>query len=139
MGHVLTFIDTDPRNFKAVEKWINSLDYGSRPFCRELRLFDIAIQEEHLPKFLADLKYYEKEGLIGLGVEKTNFIKKVIQWALKFLKLQPINMEEIKKTPQKWFKPIEFPKGVTHGVYMFPVGLYPDRLDRGNNFKNREI
>lgn len=129
MSHILTLVDTDPRNFKPFENWVNSLNYGSRPFLREVRLFDIAIQEVHKEKFLADLKHYYKSKLVGMSELKTQLIQKAIQIPPRMIGMKPIDMNKIEATPTKWFKPVKFPYGVTHGLYLFPIGSYPDRID----------
>lgn len=128
--HIITLVHTDSVNHKKFVKWINSRDYGSRPFCREFRFYDIAIQEVHKDRLLADLKHYHKENLTG-GT-KTKKIKKVIDWLFKIMKLKPVSFEGIEKTPSKWFTPINFngKEACTHAVYLEVIGGLSDTFDK---------
>jgi hypothetical protein len=137
--HVLTLVHTDPRNHERFQKWINSLDFGSRPFCREVRLYDIAVQEKHLDKLLEHLKRYYKGAMIGSGEYTTGKIQKMIRWVMKFFKLKPVYIENVEEIPKKWFKPINFAHGCTHSCYIFPIGSYPDKKDKGNKNRNDMI
>ena len=137
--HNLVLVYTDPRNHEKFPKWINSLDFGSRAFCRELRLYDIACQEQHQDKLLEHLKYYHKEEIQGMGTKKVKAIQKLIQWFMKLFKLKPIKMDKIEKIPLKWFKPMEFAHGCSATCYLFPIGSYPDMKDPNNKFMNEMI
>ena len=127
--HVVTLIHSDPRNFKDFEKWVNSRDYGSRAFCREFRLYDINIQEKHLPNLLGDLKYYYKGNMVA-AYKKNKFIKKIINFVIKFMKLKPIDIDSVERTPPKWFKGIKFNPETCHGIYLYPLGGFPDKKDK---------
>ncbi|KKM80824.1 hypothetical protein LCGC14_1336000 [marine sediment metagenome] len=137
--HNIVLLYTDPRNHEKFPKWIHSLDFGSRAFCREFRLYDIACQEQHQDKLLEHLKRYNKEGIIGLGAKKLKFTRKLIQWIMKLFKLKPINMDKIEKIPKKWFKPMSFAHGCSATCYLFPIGSYPDKKDPKNKFRNEMI
>lgn len=139
--HIITLVETDPRNFQAFEDWINSLDYGSRAYCRELRLYDINIKKENLDKLLGDLKHYDKSEIAG---EKgsgrffrlyVNFLK----FFNKILPFHPIDMNKVKKSED--FKPIEFPKKVRKSgamkncgtwLYLKPLGYFKDKFRNGH-------
>lgn len=127
--HILTGVYTDPKNHEEFPKWINSLDYGSRPFCREFRFYDIAISEKNKDKLLAELKWYSKEKLVGMTKKKTQLIQKMIKFVMKIFRLKPVDMDNIEKIPEKWRKPMTFVPGCTHGLYLFPIGTLPDRKD----------
>lgn len=109
---------------KNFPKWINSLDYGSKPYCREFRLFDVNVQEVHLEKLLGDLKHYYKGG--ANAYKKKGFVKKLIHFFVKFLGMKKIDMDKIEPTPDKWFRPMEFAPNSCAGFYMFPLGGIPD-------------
>lgn len=128
--HIPTLVYTDPRNHERFPKWINSLDYGSRPFCREIRLYDIAIQEVHKDKFLADLKHYSIDPSSSPAKGKATRMMKIAQFFLKLLGLTPVTFEGIEKTPLKWHKPLTYAHGCTNAVYLLPIGSLPDIKDK---------
>lgn len=134
--HILTFVHTDPRNHERFPKWINSLDYGSRPFCREIRLYDIAVQEVHKDKLLADLKHHGISAASSPAKSKVTKMIKLAQFFLKFFKLKPVSMEGIEKTPEKWHKPFPYAHGCTNTIYLSPVGSFPDI--KGKKGKGKE-
>ena len=116
-------------------KWVNGLDYGSRPYCREFRLFDLNVQEVHKDKFLADLKHYYKSS--GVAAYKHNgMVRKIMNFFIKILRLQKIDMDSIEPTPSKWFKGMEFAPNSCGGFYLFPLGGIPDGKDK---FGHEEI
>ena len=91
--HVEVAVHTDPVNHKKFAKWVDSRDYGSRPFLREWRFYDIAVQEVHKDKLLADLKWYHKDKLAG-GF-KTKFLKKILNFFIKRLGFEVIDMSNV--------------------------------------------
>lgn len=125
--HVLTLVETDPRNFKPFEEWINSRDYGSRPFCREIRLYDLNINEKSLERFLGDLKYYDYQTPIKHKMKIVNWIIKMVH---KIFGLKYIDMSKIEKTPLKWFEHVKF--GGVPFLYLKPLGTLPDVVSHGN-------
>lgn len=127
--HVITLVHSDPRNFKPFEKWVNSRDYGSRAFCREFRLYDINIQEAHLPNLLGDLKHYYKGNMIA-AYKKNKLIKRIINFVRKRLKLKEIDMDSVEKTPKKWFTGINCGPNTCHATYLYPLGGFPDIKDK---------
>ena len=126
--HIPTLIHGDPRNMENFRKWINSLDYGSKPYCREFRLFDLNVQEVHKDKFLADLKHYYKANGVA-AYKKNNLVRKIINFIIRFLKLQKIDMDSIEPTPDKWFRGMNFAPNSCGGFYLFPLGGIPDGRD----------
>lgn len=134
--HVEVLVHTDPSNHKRFQEWVNSRDYGSRPFLREWRFYDIAVQSQHKDKLLADLKWYHKDRLIG-GF-KTKFIKKVINFFVKKLGMVVVDMANIEKTPEKWFEPINWNDDdrCTHSAYLEVLGGFKDSV---NNLGQEEI
>ena len=137
MAHIPILVHTDPRNFPEFEKWINSLDYGSRAYCREWRVYDINIQEQHKDKLLGDLKYHYKETMIGLG-KKTKILKKIIGWIMKIPGIKTIDMSKIELTPKKWFRDFKKKSYVTHSLYLYPLGIIPDSKDKTDKTGRRE-
>jgi len=129
--HVITLVHGDPRNFKNFEKWVNSLDYGSRAFCRRFALMDINITEEHLPNLLGDLKHYYKSNMVA-AYRKNSWMKKFINFVIKVMKLKKIDIDSVEKTPDKWFKGMEFEGGSCSGMYLYPLGGFPDRVVKGH-------
>ena len=131
--HVVTLVHGDPRNFKNFEKWINSLDYGSRAFCRRFALMDINIQEKHLPNLLGDLKYYYKSDMVqAYDKSRQSWIKKFMNFVIKIMKLKKIDIDSVEKTPKKWFKGMEFEGGSCSGFYLYPLGGFPDIVRNGH-------
>ena len=128
--HVVTLIHGDPRNFENFRKWVNSLDYGSRAFCRRFALMDINIQESCLPMLLGDLKHYYKSNMIA-AYGKNSWIKKFINFVVKVMKLKKIDMDSVEKTPDKWFKPMKSKVNTVHGMYVYPLGGFPDKKVNG--------
>lgn len=128
--HIEVALHTDPGNHEKFQEWINSRDYGSRPFLREWRIYDIAIQEIHKDKLLGDLKWYHKSTL-NSGF-KTKTIKKIINFFIKRLGLRVIDMENIEPTPEKWFEGIKWndKKRCTHAAYLEVIGGFPDGFDK---------
>lgn len=128
--HVEVVLHTDPGNHKKFQEWVNSRDYGSRPFLREWRVYDCAIQEKHKSQFLSDLKWYHKDRLCG-GF-RTKFIKKLINFFIKRLGMKVIDMDKVEKTPKKWFTPIKWndKERCTHAAYLEVIGGFKDSFDK---------
>ncbi len=128
--HIEVGVHTDSENHSRFVKWVNSRNYGSRPFCREWRFYDIAIQEVHKDKLLADLKWYHKDQLVG-GF-KTKFVKKVLNFFIKRLGMEVIDLKKIEKTPEKWFTPIDWNSDArcTHSAYLEVLGGFKDSFDK---------
>jgi len=127
--HIITLVHTDSVNHKKFVEWINSRDYGSRPFCREFRFYDIAIQKANKDKLLADLKWYHKNHIST--VTKTKKFKKFIDFIFKLLRLEVVNFDGIEKTPKRWFEPINFGKGWhTNALYLEVIGGFKDHEDK---------
>lgn len=136
--HIITAIHSDARNFEAFREWVNSRDYGSRPYCREVRFLDLNIQEVHLEKFLADLKWFYKEDLVGFkqsnGKYKTSKYKKLWKWFVKLLGLKYIDIESVERTPKKWFEKPKYPnKHQTLCFYLHPLFGIPDFKDKSGH------
>ena len=129
--HVITLVHGDPRNFKNFEKWVNSLDYGSKAFCRRFALMDINITEKCLPGLLGDLKHYYKGNMVA-AYKKNSWIKKFINFVVKVMKLKKIDIDSVEPTPDKWFKPMEFEGGSCAGFYLYPLGGMPDIVVNGH-------
>lgn len=142
--HVLTLVEADPRHFKNFEEWVNTREYGSRTYCREMRLYDINVKEKDLPYLLGDLKHYDK--VPAKGKKKYSrffrFYNFLVKQLGKVLPIEPINMEKVEKTPKKWFNPIPRTKGkkpsgpmkyVPKYVYLKPLGAIKDRKHKGGN------
>ena len=136
--HVEVAVHTDLTNHKKFTEWINSRDYGSRPFDRVWMVHDIAIQEQHLPNLLADLKWYHRSKMCGGWKSKT--VKKIINFLFKRFGLKVIDMEGIEKTPEKWFTPIKWDDKnvVTHACYLEVIGGFPDMKDKTDKTGIRE-
>jgi len=128
--HIEVALHTDKGNHEKFVEWINSRDYGSRPFCREWRIYDVAISEVHKNKLLADLKWYHKSHLNG-GY-KTKYIKKIINFFIKVFGLEVIDMDKVEKTPVRWFEPIKWndKERCTHAAYLEVLGGFKDKKDK---------
>lgn len=142
--HLLTLVESDPRNFKNFEEWINSREYASRPYCREIRLYDINVKEKDLPYLLGDLKHYVKLPKEEEGKFKTFFkvYNKVLSFISKVFPLYPVDVDNVEKTPKKWFQPIKQKnkkeqsgpmKYVPSYCYLRPLGYIKDRKHKGGN------
>ena len=129
--HVVTLIHGDPRNFKNFEEWINSRDYGSRAFCRRFALMDINIEKGSLPMLLGDLKHYYKKNMIA-AYKRNSWIKKFINFVVKVMKLEKIDMDSVEKTPAKWFKGMKSEPNTVNGMYLYPLGGFPDIVRYGH-------
>jgi len=137
--HILCLVESDPRNWKAFEDWINSRDYGSRTYCREIRLYDINCNERVLDKFLADLRHYYKP--VVAGEKSFNIFYRIYLKLLRLLKgiipIHPIDMSKVEKTPEMWFEPYtKYLKKVRKSgamkhtgqfMYILPIGYLKDR------------
>jgi len=123
--HVITLVHGDPRNFENFREWINSLDYGSKPYCRRFALMDINVQEKHLPNLLGDLKYYYKGNMVA-AYKRNSWVKKFINFVIRIMKLKKIDIDSVEKTPKKWFKGMKFEPGSCAGFYLYPLGGMPD-------------
>jgi len=142
--HLLTLVESDPRNFKNFEEWINSREYASRTYCREIKLYDINVKEKDLPYLLGDLKHYTKLPSKD-GKKFKAFFKvynKLLKLVSKVFPLFPVNMGNIEKTPKKWFQPIKQKKNkeksgamkyVPKYCYLQPLGYIKDRKHKGGN------
>ncbi len=137
MSTVEVLMYGDPRNWKNVEDWINTLDYGSRAYNREWRAYSISMQKQNIPLLLADLKHHYKGGIIGMP-RKSRFMIKIMKFFLKLFGIQKIDMDKIEKTPDKWFKDFKKQKHICHSVYMFPIAILPDSLDKTDKTGLRE-
>lgn len=143
--HILTLVETDPRNFESFEDWINSRDYGSRAYAREIRLYDLNVKEAVRDEFLADLKHYEKGEIAGeskAGMFYRMYVK-ILKLFNFILPMNPIDMERIEPTPEESFEPIDFPcdkvrksgnmDAAGNWLYLKPLGFIKDRFHKGGN------
>ena len=121
-------IHTDLENHQRFSEWINSRNYGSKPFDRVWMIHDIAVQKIHKNKLLADLKWYHKTATCGGFKSKT--LKKINNFFIKILGMEIINLDNIEKTPKKWFTPVKWKKGCTHGAYLEVIGGFKDSFDK---------
>lgn len=142
--HLLTLVESDPRNFKNFEDWINNREYGGRAYCREIKLYDINIKEKDLPYLLGDLKHYSKLPTEDGKKFKTFFkvYNKVLSLLSKFFPLFPVDIDSVEKTPDNWFEPIKQKKGkeqsgamkhIPKYCYLRPLGYIKDRKHKGGN------
>jgi len=92
-----------------------------------------------MEKLLGDLKYHYHYETIGLGYKKSAKIRWMYKMIMKIPGIKTIDMEKIEKTPLKWFKAFKKKKGVTHSLYLHPLGIIPDRKDKNNKYKNEEL
>jgi len=46
------------------------------------------------------------------------------------MKLEPIDIDSVEKTPKRWFEPIKLDPKVCHAVYLYPLGGFPDKIDK---------
>jgi hypothetical protein len=121
--HIITAMHGHPANFEIFQKWINSLNYGSRPYYRELRIGDIQIREELKEKLLADIMNYYNPNKSGVGS-----LRPFLKLIMKPLKLKPVDMLGIKPTGKKI-------PGIKGGFYLCPLGSWEDRM----NYLNQEL
>ena len=130
--HIEVAVHTDPENHKRFQEWVNSRNYGSRPFIREWRVYDIAVQEEHKDKLLADLKHYHKSETCGGWKSKT--LKNIINFFIKRFGMIVVNMNNIEPTPNKWFTPINWndEQRCTHAAYLEVIGGFKDSFKNGH-------
>ena len=92
-------------------------------------IHDIAIQEQHIPNLLADLKWYHHPRMCGGWKPRT--IKKIINFLIKRFGMKVIDLDNIEKTPEKWFTPINFGKDkkTIHSCYLEVIGGFNDVKD----------
>lgn len=128
--HVITLIHGDPRNFDNFSNWVNTLDYGSKAYCRRFALMDINIQEKCLPNLLGDLKHYYKGNMVA-AYKRNSWIKKFINMVVKVMKLKKVDIDSVEKTPAKWFKGMKSEPGTVANVYLYPLGGFPDKKVNG--------
>lgn len=128
--HIEVAVHTDLANQKKFTEWINSRDYGSKPFDRVWMIHDIAVQEVHKDKLLADLKHYHKNNLVG-GY-KTTRLKKIINFFIKRFGMIAIDLDSVEPTPDKWFEPIKWDdqSRCTHSAYLEVIGGFKDSFDK---------
>jgi len=125
--HIITLVESDPRYFKKFEEWINSRNYGCRPYCREIKLYDLNIKKIKLKEFLADLKNYQYGGSdkpIPFNKSAWKIVTHFVKLLRKILKLKPINMDGIKTSGNKC-------KGIPW-LYLYPVGYIEDRFHKND-------
>ncbi len=126
--HIEVAVHTDLENHKRFSEWVNSRNYGSRPFDRVWMIHDIAIQKVHKDKLLADLKWYHKDILVG-GF-KSKVLKKIIDFFIKRLGMEVVSLDGVEKTPKKWFTPVKWKEGCTNGAYLEVIGGFKDSFDK---------
>lgn len=127
IAHVEVAVHMELENHKRFSEWINSRNYGSRPFDRVWMIHDIAIQEIHKDKLLADLKWYHHNRMVGGWKPKA--LKKIINFLIKRFGMQVVDLDNVEKTPAKWFQPIKWARGTAHSCYLEVIGGFPDSFD----------
>ena len=115
--HIITLVESDPRYFKKFEEWINSRNYGCRPYCREIKIYDLNIKKVKLNEFLSDLKNHHYQ-----GNERTKkILYSVIKLVKKVLKLKDIDMNAVKPSGNKCHVP---------WLYLHPIGYIEDKFHK---------
>lgn len=120
MGHLLVVAHGSKENLDRFQDWVNNhLDYkGAKPYCREVKLFDINYRENFEDDLVSDLKNYEKRKKNG-GKSLIPFIG----YIRKLLGLKKVDTSKVKRSGK------EIPR-IKRGLYLSPIGKLNDPVNR---------